>query len=104
MGKFSKYINFDEMITPVIIKIIFWIGVIACVIFGLITTFSGIAVMFSPFGGFEGFMMFIGGLLTIVLGVLGVRVYCELLIIFFKMPENLASLNRKVDELKENQE
>lgn len=104
MGKFSKYINFDEMITPVIIKIIFWIGVIACVIFGLITAFSGIAVMFSPFGGFEGFMMFIGGLLTIVLGVLGVRVYCELLIIFFKMQENLASLNRKVDELKENQE
>lgn len=104
MGKFSKYISFDEMITPVIIKIVFWIGVAASVIFGLITAFSGLAVMFSPYGGFEGFMMFLGGLLTIVLGVLGVRIYCELLIVFFKMQESLVSINSKIDKLSEDTE
>lgn len=92
------------MITPMIIKIIFWIGLAASVIFGLITAFSGLAVMFSPYGGFEGFMVFLGGLLTIVFGVLGVRIYCELLIVFFKMQESLASINDKIDKLSDSNE
>ena len=28
----GDFLNFDKMITPVIIKIIFWIGIIICII------------------------------------------------------------------------
>ena len=96
----KKFVSFDSMITPVIIKVIFWIGLIASAIFGLISIFSGLAIMFSGYGaGGEGFIVFIGGLATIVIGALLTRVYCELLIIFFKMHESLNKINEKLDHL-----
>jgi len=72
----NEFLNFDKMITPTIIKILFWIGVIVSVIFGLVQIFNG------------GFFVIIG-LLMIVLGPIFVRIYCEILIILFKMNDNL---------------
>jgi hypothetical protein len=77
------------MITPTIIKIIFWAGVGASVIMGLIMLISGAA---SPWGG--GIQVF-GGLLTIVIGPLVTRIYCELLIVLFKMNEALQDIKSK---------
>ncbi|TYR73422.1 DUF4282 domain-containing protein [Rossellomorea vietnamensis] len=82
----NQYINFDKMITPAIIKVIFWAGVGLSVISGLIMMISGAA---SPYGG--GFMVFTG-LMTIILGPLFTRIYCELLILLFKMNEALQSI------------
>ncbi len=79
---FSKLLNFDSMITPSIIKIIYYIGVVAVVL-------SGIALLFQ--GGPATF----GGLIWIVLGPLVVRVYCELLIVMFKVNENLKEINER---------
>lgn len=79
----KEYIQFDKMITPTIIKFIFWAGVGLSVLFGLITIISGAT---SNFGG--GAQVLIG-LVTIVLGPLVVRIYCELLIVLFKMHESL---------------
>ena len=67
----KKASSFDTMITPVIIKIVFWIGVIGCVI-------GGIGMFFNDDG-------VVGGLLCIFLGPLVVRVYCELIIVIFKI-------------------
>lgn len=96
----QKYINFDTMITPTIIKILFWVGVGLSVLFGLISIFSGFAQMFSPYGsGFAGFISFIIGLVIIVVGSLVARIYCELLIVVFKMHESLNSIDEKLDKL-----
>jgi len=48
---------------------------------------------------FEGGFFVIQGLLTMIIGPLIVRVYCELLIIFFKINDSLNDLNKKVDNL-----
>ena len=56
----NKFLNFDEMITPVIFKVIFWIGVALTVISGLGLIISGIG---SRYGGGIQVLM---GLLTIV--------------------------------------
>ena len=69
---FSQFTKFDKMITPSIIKILFWIGTIFSVITGLVMMFQG------------GFAV-ITGLFTIVLGPIATRVYCELLIVIFKI-------------------
>ncbi|MGY4688568.1 DUF4282 domain-containing protein [Salibacterium sp. K-3] len=92
----NNFLNFNTMITPVIIKVIFWIGVVLSIIGGLIQFFIG---MTADFGG--GGQVFLG-LLTIVLGPLFTRIYCELLIIFFKMQESLHQINGKLDTLKES--
>lgn len=44
---FEKLINFEKMITPSIIKIIFWIGVAASVLGGLVVMFSGGPMVFA---------------------------------------------------------
>lgn len=82
----SKFLNFDKMITPLIIKVLFWIGAGLTVILGFIQIIQG---MNTSFGG--GGIVF-SGLLTILLGPLFVRIYCELLIIFFKVNETLSDI------------
>ncbi|TMW70624.1 DUF4282 domain-containing protein [Alteribacter natronophilus] len=85
----QDFLNFNRMITPMIIKIIFWIGAGFSVLLGFITMFDG------------GVSVLIG-LFVIVVGPLLVRIYCELLIIFFKVQESLHSINTKVDRLAEH--
>lgn len=86
---FSKFAGFDKMITPVIIKILFWIGVGLSVIFGLTLIVTG---AFSPWGGG---LQVLSGILTLVVGPILVRVYCELLIVIFKMHEALQKIADK---------
>jgi hypothetical protein len=88
-GKFSKFFNFDKMITPAIIKVLFWIGMAIVVVIGL----SGVAAgIFTPYGGGRTALT---GLLTLVVGPIVVRVYCELLIVIFKMHEALEKIANK---------
>ncbi|MFL8939030.1 DUF4282 domain-containing protein [Rossellomorea oryzaecorticis] len=79
----DQFLNFNKMITPTIIKAIFWVGVVISVISGLIMIISGAAS-----GGIQIF----GGLLTIVIDPLLTRIYCELLIVLFKMHEALQTI------------
>lgn len=77
----KKAINFDAMITPFIIKIVFWIGVIGCVIGGIGMLFTGVGV--------------VNGLLCIFLGPLAVRIYCELMMVIFKILETLKQITQR---------
>jgi len=79
----NNFLNFDKMLTPTIIKIVFWIGAGLSVLMGLLMIIQGAGAYYG--GGASIFM----GLLTIVIGPFVVRIYCELLIIFFKMNETL---------------
>lgn len=79
---FTKLLTFDDMITPSIIKIIYYIGVVGAVL-------GGIGMVFQ--GGTSTFI----GLVWIVLGPLMVRVYCELLIVMFKIYQCLKEMNER---------
>lgn len=67
---------FDSMLTPKLITFIYWLLMLAVVLGGILT-------MFNRFYG--GFLQ---GLLIIVFGLIGVRIWCELLIVIFKIEEN----------------
>lgn len=84
---FKSFLNFDSMITPKIITVIYWLSIAAVVIGGFVSMFSG----------YQGlsFSSFLLGLAIIVGGVLLTRVYCELLIVIFKINENLRNLANK---------
>lgn len=86
----NSFISFDKMLTPTIIKIVFWIGVGFSVLMGLMQMIGG------------GFYVFLG-LLTIILGPLAVRVYCELLIIIFKMHETITDMRNIMSNQSTNQ-
>jgi hypothetical protein len=76
-------LNFDDMLTPKIITIVYWIALVGVVLSGL----------FTIFGGAGNFLMnLLMGLLIIVFGGLLVRIYCELMIVLFKINENIKRL------------
>lgn len=82
----EDYLKFRKMITPLIIQILFWVGVVVSVLVGLVMVFGGIA---SKFGG--GGMVF-SGLLWIVLGPILTRIYCEILIVIFSINDSLIDI------------
>lgn len=64
-----EYLTFRKMITPVVIQVVFWIGIVGVVVAGIVQLTQN----------------FIGGIAIIVLGPLAVRVYAEILIVLFEM-------------------
>lgn len=77
---------FDKMITPKIITFIYWVMLVVVAISGLVWIFAGQ-------GGF--FARLFGGLFGAAVGAIGVRIWCELLIVLFKMNEALQEIRRK---------
>lgn len=92
--KMGDFIKFRKMITPMIIQILFWVGAAFSVLGGLIT----MATSFGRYGGGAG--SFLGGLLIIVLGPVVVRIYCELLILLFRINETLTEIKNGLDKKK----
>ena len=78
---------FDKMLTPKIITIVYWLLLLAAIV-------GGIGSMFSGFQGF-GIKSFIMGIVYAVGGMIGARIWCELLIVLFKMNEALQDLRSK---------
>jgi hypothetical protein len=82
----DDFLKFRKMITPAIIQVLFWVGVVIAVLGALGTMIS------SFFRGGGGVVTFFGGLIMLVVGPVIVRIYCELLILFFRMNETLTEI------------
>jgi hypothetical protein len=78
--KIEYLFGFDKMVTPIIIRVLYFLGLIGIVVG------AGISL-------FQGRFLFAIGLL--VFGALGVRVYCELLMLLFRIHDNLAEINQR---------
>ena len=80
----KEFFLFNEMITPRIITFIYWLLLIGAIVVGL-------SVMFGGFSRYSS-GSFSGGVLTMAVGVLGARIWSELLIVLFKINDNLRTL------------
>lgn len=89
------FLAFRTMVTPVIIQILFWLGVLTCVIVGLGFIFTAVG------WGYERNLY--KGLLILFLGPLGVRIYCEILIVFFRINETLTEIKHVLEERRQQQ-
>ena len=72
----KQFINYETMITPGIVKVLSWIGMVVALIVGLL----GIAG--DPLTG-------IG---TAILGPVAVRIYAEILLIIFEIHKTLTEI------------
>ena len=82
----GDFLSFRKMVTPVIIQVIFWIGVAAAIIAGIVVLVSADEA---------GARLF--GLLYIILGPLYWRVVCELLILLFRINETLTDIKNNTE-------
>jgi len=75
----NDFLTFRKMITPIIIQIIFWLGVVVCVL-------GGLGILFS------GDSEYLSGIVVIIFGPFVVRIFCELLIVLFKILDSLREI------------
>ena len=83
------FLAFRTMITPVIIQILFWVGVVVSIIFGI--GYILIGSRYNSAGPVYGVML-------IIFGPLVVRIYCEILIIFFRINETLTEIKHDLED------
>ena len=75
-SKLEHFLNFESLITTSLIKIIYMVGSVASVL----------SILFMP-------DISIGLQLLMILGaLLGIRFYCEILIVMFKISENVSKI------------
>ena len=75
----NEFLSFRKMITPIFIQVIFWIAVAVSII-------AAIGVMF------QGGVAILAGLVFLVIGPFMARIYCELLIILFRIYDELVAI------------
>ncbi len=95
---FRSLLDFDKMITPLIIKILFYIGAALAIVGGIIVLFGGIISSFQQGSVAPALGGLIGGPIVVVLGILMARVYSELLIVVFQIHQNLVEIKNKLSD------
>jgi hypothetical protein len=73
---------FDAMLTPKVVTLVYWLLMVAAVIAGLGSMFY-MGFQYMTFG------TFVRGIAITVGGVIGARIWCELVIVLFKLNENV---------------
>lgn len=75
---------FDTMLTPKVITFIYWLAL-------LVVLISGLGTLFGGYGGLTPGKL-LWGLLIVVGGAVSARIWCELLIVLFKIHENIRKI------------
>jgi hypothetical protein len=83
----DAFFSFRRMITPVIIRILFWVGIFGSIIGGIYL------IVVS-----EGAAARIAGIFWIILGPLVSRVICELFILQFRIYETLTDIKNNTQQ------
>jgi hypothetical protein len=101
-GRRSYFVDlllFRRLIAPTIIQIMFWLGVASVLLSSLMGAIGGLVALVNS-SAVQGLLMIFLSLLYIPFGVLVVRLWCEMLILFFRMNETLTDIK---DALERNQ-
>ncbi|HEY0635386.1 MAG TPA: DUF4282 domain-containing protein [Gammaproteobacteria bacterium] len=80
---------FDEMLTPKVITILYWLALLYMAVTGLSVMFAGEKLTFAKFTS---------GLGVMVGGVIVARIASELLLAVFNINENMQSLAKRKEE------
>lgn len=73
---------FDAMLTPKVVTLVYWLLLVTAVIAGLGSMFY-MGFQYMTFG------TFVRGLGITIGGAIGARIWCELVIVLFKLNENV---------------
>jgi hypothetical protein len=76
----KAFLNYEYMITPGVLKVISYIGIVLAIIAGLFTAFTA---------------DFITGIGTAVLGPIVIRIYAELMLLAFEIHKELKNISSK---------
>jgi hypothetical protein len=95
MLNFSDLFQWERFITPSIIKLFYWLALIIIVLIGLSGVFNAIAMIVISPG--IGFVLLIGSLIGIVVGIVFARIATEFILIVFRINEHLGAIRNRGD-------
>jgi hypothetical protein len=81
----SAFLSFDRLITPSVIKVIYWIGIVVILIGGVVGAIAGLQ---------ESALAPLGAIIGVIVGLFVLRVYCELIMLWFKIHEELVGIRQ----------
>jgi hypothetical protein len=88
MGEFAqRFLSFDQMIAGTIIKIAYYIGLVAVVLWTLF-------MAFQAFGAGQVAVGLGTLLIGLPLAIIYLRVICEVMIVLFRISDNLAAIRQ----------
>jgi len=76
-------LGFEKMVTPIIIRILYFLGLLGVLAAAVMSLFQG---------------RFLAAIGILVFGAIMVRVYSELLILLFRIHDNLVSINQQMKD------
>jgi Na+-driven multidrug efflux pump len=85
----KDFLSYRRMVTPYIIMVVFWLAV-ALLIVGLVI--SSVAILAGDSSDSSILGLCVMWPIGLPLGILVIRIYCELLILFFRMNETLTEI------------
>ena len=83
----KSVLTFESMITPKIITFLYWLLLLGVAV-------GGVGAMLSF--GRVSFASFATGLLVMAGGALAARIWCELLIVLFKINEHMQTVSKRL--------
>lgn len=86
---FGDLFSFEKRLAPQIIKPIYWIGIVLVVLYGIIMFLYGMGWLFSSFSTGLGVMF--GAILTVIFGILGLRIGAEVTLAVFEIHEKVGA-------------
>jgi hypothetical protein len=90
MFEIGALFQWERFITPSIIKVFYWLALVAAVLAGIELLITGLGlVLVSPIAAL---LTMIAGLLTIGIGVIGARMAAEFVLIVFRINEHLGAI------------
>lgn len=93
---FGSFFKFDRLITPSIIRLVFWLG-LGVIVMQWLSTLTGMANI-ALSGNWRGLLGMAVTLLLFLLSAVIWRVICELLLVVFEIRDRLASLDAKTKQ------
>jgi hypothetical protein len=84
----GDFLRFETMITPFVIQAVFWIAVVVLIIAGVIQIAAA-----------DGGVGVAIGLATIILGPLLARIYCEIVIVLFRVNDHLRAIQHNTEKV-----
>lgn len=79
-GMLKDVLGFDVMLTPKIITIVYWLGLFGIVLGAVAAVLAG---------------KLLAGVVAFIAGAIGWRIWCELMIVLFKINQNIQRIADK---------
>jgi len=76
----KDFLLFKWMVSPILVQIFFWLAIIFSIVYGIFAMFHA---------------GFFHGLFILVAGVLMSRIYAEIILIFFKIHDDVKAIREK---------